>query len=252
MKTAEERQLEKELKNKQKIAEAIVAIDEAIENFEGFARSLDNDIDEAAMNGDDELSNELLECQADMEDMAREFKYIKTSIRAMANMTLALSSVQKLPAYIKGCNKVLRGIPSLRGISKGFSDLRRSVGRFREQIRGMREDMRSGKGKRYADIYKGTRQHDADTLKRCQEKRDARIAARMGGLSTNPVGATVSAPVTAPATNTAGATYGGGSSAPVGGAPTDAAPASPANGGGADVGIGDLLGMMGDVNNGGN
>ncbi len=257
MRTAEERQLEKELKNKQKIAEAIVAIDEAIANFENFARTLDDDIDEAFLQGDDELAEELLQCQADMEEMAREFKYIKTSIRSMANMTLAFSSIAKLPSYIKGCNKVLRGIPSLRGISRGFGDLRRNVGRFRQQIRGMRDDLRSGKGKRYADIYTGTRQHDADTLARCRERSEARLAARFGGAyvpSTATAGATATASAPATATATAGATYGGGApAAPAGAAPTSpagAAPGAAPTAGGA--GIDDLLGMMNDVNGGGN
>lgn len=251
MKTAEERQLEKELKIKEKIANAIVEIDEAINTFETFARSLDNEIDEAALNGDDDLSNELLEVQADMEDMAREFKYIKTSIRSMANITLAFNSISKLPAYIKGCNKVISGIPSLAGISKGFNALRRKLGRFRQQIRGMRDDMRTGKGKRYTDIYTGTRQHDADTRKRCQERRDARIAARLGGIAVaTPVTAEATTPATNPATNMAGATVGGG--AGTGATPASSTPAGDTGASVGGAGINDLLGMMDDVNGGGN
>ncbi|MBQ2809944.1 MAG: hypothetical protein IKA43_03545 [Clostridia bacterium] len=250
MKTAEERQMEKELKIKEKIANAIVEIDEAVNTFESFARSLDNEIDEAALNGDDELSNELLQVQADMEDMAREFKYIRTSIRSMANITLAFNSVSKLPAYIKGCNKVISGIPSLTGISKGFNALRRKLGRFRQQIRGMRDDMRTGKGKRFTDIYTGSRQSDADTLKRCQERREARIAARLGGVATTPVTAEATTPATNPATNMAGATVGGGAGA--GATPSPSAPAGDSGASAGGAGINDLLGMMDDVNGGGN
>ena len=79
MKTAEERQMEKELKIKEKIANAIVEIDEAVNTFESFARSLDNEIDEAALNGDDELSNELDSSSQDTRTSAKESRITKSN-----------------------------------------------------------------------------------------------------------------------------------------------------------------------------
>ena len=228
---AEQKKKEQERENERRIAETIVSLDKATNTFKAYITALDAEIDEAAMNGDDKLAEEILFCQAEAMDIARAFVSIKTSLKTQAITAKAAGSLASLPAYIKGCQNILSTMPKFGSLSKDLSVLKDNLGKAKEQLSDLRGALSVKDDISSITASVGAAKTDSDSYQKCKAAMEARLAAKLG-VATNPVAAPANNVAAAPANNVAGN--------------------AGANGGNGGAGIGDVLGMISDVNNGGN
>ena len=236
MKSAQTKKLEKEAAQRQQMRETLVELENGVKAFDAYIIALDEKIDEAVLNGDDDLAEEILLNQATAMDIQRDFKYIKNAIEQDVLTSEVLSSFATLPACLKNCASILAKLPKFDSLTKSMKDLRSKLGKTSTELKKMRDAVRKGgKTNTVLDYFDKSQKADSDNYQKCKERMEARLAAKFGG-ATNPVANPATNVAAAPANNVAGNAGNTG--------------ANGGNGGGA--GIGDVLGMISDVNNGGN
>lgn len=179
--------LTKEQKQRQTIADTLVQIQNARENFENLVGKYDQWIDEAADLREDEYSDQLIEEKVETFEMIRNFKFLEAQIQSGAITVAAFSELKNLPKAIAACKGILKQTPNISALTKEMISLRESMKKSREEMRGMRRQFTDKSDAVYRNMF-GTKDAVGDDFKRQVEEekkaREARIAARMAKKET--------------------------------------------------------------------
>ena len=179
--------LTKEQKQRQIIADSLVQIQNARENFENLAGKYDQWIDEAADLREDEYSDQLIEEKVETLEMIRNFKFLEAQIQAGAVTVAAFSELKNLPKAIAACKGILKQTPNISAFAKEMMELRESLKESRDEMRSMRRQFTDKSDGVYRSIF-GEKKATSDDFKRQVEEekkaREARIAAKIAKKET--------------------------------------------------------------------
>lgn len=179
--------LTKEQKQRQTIADTLVQIQNARDNFENLATKYDQWIDEAADLREDAYSDQLIEEKVETMEMIRNFKFLEAQIQAGAVTVAAFSELKNLPKVIAACKGILKQTPNISAFTKEMMKLRESMKKSREEMRSMRRQFTDESDVVYRSMF-GEKKATTDDFKRQVEEekkaREARIAARMAKKET--------------------------------------------------------------------
>ena len=174
--------LTKEQKQRQIIADTLVQIQNARENFENLAGKYDQWIDEAADLREDEYSDQLIEEKVETTEMIRTFKFLYAQIQSGATTGAAFSDLKNLPAAISACKGILKQTPRIMALSKEMSSLKESLQERREAMRSLRRQVTDGSDSVYRSLFGERNAMSDDVQRRIEEEkraREARIASKI-------------------------------------------------------------------------
>lgn len=166
--------ISKDLKQEQRIAEALATVIEARESVNSLASQYDQWIDQAAELGEDSYSDQLIAEQVDLELFSGDLKFIEVQIRKNAVSSRALGRLKALNTVIKACKTLNKGL-DLQKTGQKLAGLKSTLESSKTTLRDLRNEL-SGKDP-YADLFgKHTTKEDPKVLSLIEAKKQAREA----------------------------------------------------------------------------
>lgn len=190
--------LDKELMQEQKIAEGLATIQEARESVDELAKRYNQWIDDAAVLGEDEYSDQLISDQVELEEFSRNLSFFEIRIREGAVSARAFSKLKSLPGVMESCKSLLKKGLDLPRIGKQMAGFKTSLDKARTSLRDLRSELSASKDSVYTDLFgKKTREDPKIAAKIAAKKqaREARLAAKIEEESVTPVESGVGAEV---------------------------------------------------------
>lgn len=171
--------LTKEQKQRKTIADTLVQIRNARENFQELAEKYDEWIDDAADLREDAYSDQLIEDKVGVLEMVRNFKFIETQIETGAITSAAFGELNNLPEAITACRTILNKKPNIQSLSKELSKLQSSLKESREALRSMRRKLTDDSSETYKSIFGEKKSMSPEFARQVEEEKRARQA-RLG------------------------------------------------------------------------
>ena len=187
---------DKQLKQYKQIGESVAMITETRETVEQLAKRYDEWIDEAAELGEDSYSDQLIEEQIDLEDFARDLKFLEAKVIQNAISAKTFNELKKLPAAMTSCRKLLLGSPNMKKLVKQMSDFGQSIDKSRASLKDLRAELSSSKDPLYADLFGDKKTFDPKRASKIDAKkkaREARFAAKVSKNVPTPMAPSVAA-----------------------------------------------------------
>jgi len=178
--------IKKEEKQKKQIAESITTLGKNRESLEAGAKALDEAIDEAAIEGQNELSEDLIEQQVDLIDICNIIKFVEHKSKTDACIANALNTgLRDLPKALKTCNNLICSVKNIKGISKQLDIFKASLSANKNALNKLRDELLKSKDKVLGDIFKEKKATaDKEKAKKIEEAKALR-AARIGQVIAN-------------------------------------------------------------------
>lgn len=192
----------KDFERKQKVAEAIVNIRTAIDQFNRLANDHFSAAEEAIRMGQEEYAEQLLESQVDMESWADDLKFLELKVRTESVTAESLNDLKGLKDVFATCNKLFgRGGIKFGQIGEEMSKLMDSLSANRRGLKDLRDSLtKKQTGGIYAEIFGERKMDDTKIKEKVAEKKkalEAKIYASLNSDKAIPVPTSVEAPVAA-------------------------------------------------------
>ncbi len=187
---------DKQLKQYKQIGESVAMITETRETLEQLAERYDEWIDEAAELGEDSYSDQLIEEQIDLEDFARDLKFLEKKVIQNAISAKTFNELKKLPAAMATCKKLLSGAPDMKRLVKQMSEFGRALDKSRSSLKDLRAELSTSKDPLYADLFGDRKSYDPKRESRIEAKkkeREARFAVKVSKNVPTPMAPSVAA-----------------------------------------------------------
>ena len=181
---------DKELKRLNQIAEGVAKISEAREAIEHLSRQYNAWIDEAAELGEDEYSDQLIAEKVELDEFARNLKFLEVQVRESAVTANTFNGLQKLQVAMAACKSLLTTSPNLKKLGKQMASFKSSLAKARTSLKDLREELSASKDPVYADLFGTKTADDPNIAKRiAAEKaaREARLAAKVSSTIPSPI-----------------------------------------------------------------
>lgn len=181
---------DKELKKLNQIAEGVAQITEAREAIMHLSSQYNNWIDEAAELGEDEYSDQLIADKVELDEFARNLKFLEVQVRESAVTANTFNGLQKLHAAMDACKSLLTAGPNLKKLGKQMASFRTSLEKARTSLKDLRSELSASKDPVYTDLFGKKTADDPNIAKKiAAEKaaREARLAAKISNTVPSPV-----------------------------------------------------------------
>lgn len=186
--------IDREVQQLNQVAEGVTMIRDARNSMEQLAVKYDAWIDEAALLGEDEYSDQLIADQVELEEFARDLKFLETRIVEGATTAKAFNSLSRLPAALKACKSLLAQGPDLKKLGKQMATFKKSMDSQRSSLKDLRAELSSSSHDTvYAELFGRKATEDPKITEKIEDKkraREARLAEKMAkerAKSENPV-----------------------------------------------------------------
>lgn len=178
--------MSKEEKQQLKIAEGMTAIQEAAERLDRYAASLDEAIDAAALNNEDEYSDSLIEQKLSVLALKSDFDFILMQLKDQVSAASAFNSLKEMPKILNACKQIAGKVPDMSKLTKSMSSFRTMTKQYAADLKKLREKLsqsREGQTKKTWDNLFAPSESDAYKGKIDAEKqaRAARLALKAAG-----------------------------------------------------------------------
>lgn len=178
--------MSKEEKQQLKIAEGMTAIQEATERLDRYAASLDEAIDAAALNNEDEYSDSLIEQKLSVLALKSDFDFILMQLKDQVSAASAFNSLKEMPKILNACKQIAGKVPDMSKLTKSMSSFRDTMKQYSEDFKKLRnklsESRKSKEKNTWANLFSPA---SADTY---NSKIEAEKQARAGRLALKAAG----------------------------------------------------------------
>lgn len=176
----------KEEKQQKKIAEGMTDIQLAAENLGRYAATLDEAIDHAALNNEDQYSDSLIEQKIAVMELKSDFDFIYMQLKDQVSAAAAFNSLKNMPEILDACKKITSKVPNMSKLSKSMSSFRDTMKQYSEDFKKLRnklsESRKSKEKNTWANLFSPA---SADTY---NSKIEAEKQARAGRLALKAAG----------------------------------------------------------------
>lgn len=176
----------KEEKQQKKIAEGMTDIQLAAENLSRYAATLDEAIDHAALNNEDQYSDSLIEQKIAVMELKSDFDFIYMQLKDQVSAAAAFNSLKNMPEILDACKKITSKVPNMSKLSKSMSSFRDTMKQYSEDFKKLRnklsESRKSKEKNTWANLFSPA---SADTY---NSKIEAEKQARAGRLALKAAG----------------------------------------------------------------
>ena len=196
---------QKKQKQLQKVSESLNTFKQVADKLRALTGLYTEWIDEAAKNGDDEYSNQLIEEKVENDEIVADLDSLYRQVLQQATLAAVLGELSTLPAAVKACKGLLSASPNFKKIGKSVKSFRSELDKARLSLHEMRQELRGQVKSNYnPDFFANltsTNAKEAAADPKHRQRLEAEKAARDARLAAGVVSGMVAAPVnTTPAT----------------------------------------------------
>ncbi len=181
--------IDKEMKQYEKIAEAMTVIQGARESMERLAMEYIKSIDDAAHDQQEAYSDQLIEDKIEIEMFAEDLKFLELQIKTNAKTAQAFGELQTLPEAMDACKSLMRKAPRWDVLGKKMEGLKEALSDARMSVKNMREALSKTSNPALVDLFGRKNDKDPKLAERIADEKKAREARLVAKYSkgANPV-----------------------------------------------------------------
>lgn len=173
--------VDKQMKQYEKIAEAMTVIQGARESMERLALDYVKAIDEAAHDQQEAYSDQLIEDKVDLEMFAEDLKFLELQIKTNAKTAQAFGDLQSLPEAMDACRSLMNKAPRWDTLGKKMEGLQEALSDARMSVKHMREALSKSSNPAFVELFGRKNEKDPKIAQRIaaeKEAREARLVAK--------------------------------------------------------------------------
>ncbi len=174
---------QKELENRNQITESVIMIRDARKSVEELSKNYNNWVDEAAMLGEDDYSNQLIEDQVELEEFSRALSFLEVRIMESATTATVFNNLSKLPLAMDACKSLLKRGVNMATLGKQMASFKKMLDNARTQIKDLRAELSNAKNPVYTELFGKKISEDPKITARIaakKQERELRIASLVG------------------------------------------------------------------------
>ena len=183
------KKIDKEYKRREELAEATLALKDAVSLFDKLSVQYTQWADEMAKDGDVEGSDDMLMEKAEMLEFRDIFVAMEKELMRNVTITEAFAGLPQLVKAIVGCKKSFAKMPDLKKLGKDIADTRKAINGAKESLSALRSVIRNPKDKEMVRLFGAKDVVDNKVQQRFEKEKAARDLRLREGLanSTKPV-----------------------------------------------------------------
>lgn len=175
----------KEEKQQKTIAEGIGALADAVECLDTYSKTLDDAIDAAAINKEDEYSDSLIEQKVSVVLLKSDFEFMLLQLKDQVSAAQAFNSLKDLPDVLNACKQIASKVPDLSKLTASMASFREMTQQYAKDVKNLREKLSQSRSKKSVwatiGLPKADDKHQQGLIEAEKQARASRLALKVSG-----------------------------------------------------------------------